>query len=224
MKTLADMKAAVALGDAARANSQWGTAVMHYQAAGMMGATDVGSAIDTMSKGATAGITQRAWDTNGLLANINSTGDATEDNAAQAWNFITQMMGQYVAANALATKPAAHADYKPPPLVVTSNILPPGATAMPPLGQALQPVKPPPPPPVSAAPARAAPPPVYVAPQPPVASTAMRLPVVKPPPVSGKNALAAAALGAGGWFVGGPVGAVVGAVLGAAGSKFILKW
>ncbi len=76
-KTLADMRAAVALGDAAKARGQYGTAVMQYKAAGMMGATDVGPAIDASTGGKTAGLTQRAWDSNGVLAGLNSSCDAT---------------------------------------------------------------------------------------------------------------------------------------------------
>ena len=215
---LSPMQAAISLGDGARDSGQYGTAVMHYKAAGMLGATSIGPAIDAKSNGATAGLTQPAWDMNGLLAGLNSEGNATSDDADQAKSFITQMMAKYVAANAWAAAPAAHADVKLPPLVVTSSILP-VYGAMPSLGQALPP--PPKPAPVSApvaAAIKAVAAPVKTYAPPVVAVTP------KKPAISGKNLLAAAAMGAGGAALLGLPGALLGVIAGGAGSKFLFKW
>ncbi len=130
------------------------------------------------------------------------------------------MMGQYTAASGYAKAPAAHADVKMPAMIVTSNILPPSSTPMPPIGQAL--------PTVQRAPPQAAPRP-YVPAAAPVATYAypsLQSAVLPPhkPPLSLKNGLAAAALGIGGWFLGGPLGAAAGALVGAVGSKAGLKW
>lgn len=219
---MSPMQAAISLGDGARDSGQYGTAVMHYKAAGMIGATSIGPAIDTKSNGATAGLTQPAWDMNGLLAGLNSEGNATSDDADQAKSFITQMMAKYVAANAWAAAPAAHADVKLPPLVTTSNILP-VYGAMPPLGQSLpKPVAPPPvsapvSAPVAAAIKAVAAPPKTYAPAPIAIAP-------KKPSVSGKNLLAAAVAGAGGAAFLGLPGAIIGALAGGFGSKAILKW
>jgi hypothetical protein len=215
---LSPMQAAVSLGDGAKDSGQYGTAVMHYKAAGQIGADKIGPAIDAKVGGATAGLTQAAWDMNGLLAGLNSEGDATSDDADQAKSFISQIMAKYVAANAYAAAPAAHADVKLPPLVATSSILP-VYGAMPPLGQALPAPKPvAAPTPVAAPKPAAAPAPVKTY-APPVITIAP-----KKPAVSGKNLLAAAAMGAGGAALLGLPGAIIGALAGGFGSKTLLKW
>jgi hypothetical protein len=218
MATIADMRAGVSIGDAARSGGNYQNAIIHYKAAGQMGADTVGPAIDVRTSGATAGLTQRAWDMNGLLAGLNDSDSATSDDADQAKKFIDQIMAWYTAANAYSVAPAAHADVKLPALVPTSSILP-VYGAMPPIGQALpKPVAAPPPvaaPKPIAAPAAVktyAPPPVKLA------------PAVKKSPISLKNVLAGVVTGVAGCAVFGLPGIVLGALGGGLGSKYLLKW
>lgn len=216
MTTLADFQSAVSLADTSRAHGFWGQAVMQYKVAGQLGADQLGPAIDARTGGATAGLTQRAWDMNGLLHGLNDDAStATADDANQAKSFITQMMSWYTAANAYSVAPAAHADVKLPALVPTSTILP-VYGPMPPIGQALPAPKPVAAPSPAPKPAAVAPKPVQYMPPPIVVST-------KKAPISGKNILAAAAGGVGGGIFFGPIGAILGAVGLGLGSKVIFK-
>lgn len=215
MTTLADFQSAVSLADTSKANGFWGQAVMQYKVAGQLGADQLGPAIDSRTGGATAGLTQRAWDMNGLLHGLNEDpSTATEDDANQAKSFITQMMSWYTAANAYAAAPAAHADVKLPALVPTSTILP-VYGPMPPIGQALP--KPAAAPPPAPKPAAVAPRPAQYIPPPIVVST-------KKSPVSGKNILAAAFMAVPAGILFGLPGVFIGSVVGGLGSKAILKW
>jgi hypothetical protein len=219
---LSVIRAAVSQGDAARARGEYKPAVVHYVAAGMMGANDIGPAIDRSDPtGAAKSLTQRAWDMNGLLSTIDLNTTVDEGQAAQASKWITQMMQWYTAAAAYAKNPAAHADAitQMGKFVPISDILPQFGPVTPFVSQ-MTATPPPPPAPVYVAPRPA---PVYAAPRP--APAPLRMAIAAPAPKkSFKSVVAAIALGVGGAMALGPVGAAAGLALGGLGSKFLLKW
>ena len=124
LTALSEMKSDLALGDAARSNSFWGTAVMHYKAAGAQG-IDLGPMIDQRSGGApaTTDLTHRAWEMNGLLsALLNSGEDAKQEDADQAAKFASQIYTWYSQAWTIAQK-------GPPPPKVRVSVAPAPAAA-----------------------------------------------------------------------------------------------
>lgn len=129
---IASFQATVSAGDAYRAGQEWDNAVQAYQAAGQSGATYVGPTVDQATGGASAPLTQQAWQTNGRLAAIPASG-ANQGQADDAARLAYQMLDLYHRALAASAAPPPYvppsggSNEAPPPVYVD-----PGQPAPPP--------------------------------------------------------------------------------------------
>jgi hypothetical protein len=123
---------------AAWSSADYSAAVKTYQAAGQMGATQIGPAIDAAGNpGATQALTQKAWALNGELASIESTATgaaSSYQDAQEAQAYSKAMASDY--SQAIAAGQGASSTSSPAPTNLPPPPLPPLTTATPGTGPA----------------------------------------------------------------------------------------